>query len=151
MSKIRPNSSTGMRGFFLWLRDANPALYAKAMPRVRSGHTLAGLGFTNTSAALPVDAQETGPAKPGVAQTISSILQTVASGYLTAQQVKNQQKVLDMQLQRAQQGLPPLDVDLRQYGMVPQASVGLTDDTQRLLLWVVAGVGAIVVVSKLIK
>jgi hypothetical protein len=48
----------------------------------------------------------------------------------------SQRKLLNVQMQRAQQGLPPLDSG--QYGL--GVSMGLSPDTQKLLLY---GVGAL--------
>lgn len=141
---------TGMKGFFVWLRDANPRLYAVAMPGVRSPQ-LHGLGLTSDAAQIPIAAQSTEAVKPSIADRIREILAAAAQTYLTTQQVRAQQKILDMQLQRAQSGLAPLDIDMSKYGAVPTANVGLSADTKTLLIW--GGIGAAVVflIPKLLR
>lgn len=141
---------TGLKGFFLWLQSHNPRLYAVAMPGIRSP-SLSGLGLTADAAQIPVAAQETGAVKPSITDRIREILAVAAQTYLTAQQVKAQQKVLDMQLQRAQSGLPPLDIDMAAYGAVPSAQVGLSADTRSLLMWGAAALAAVYLVPKFFK
>jgi hypothetical protein len=63
----------------------------------------------------------------------------VAQSYVLAD---SQRKLLNVQMQRAQQGLPPLDSG--QYGL--GVSMGLSPDTQKLLLY---GVGALALVMLL--
>jgi len=65
--------------------------------------------------------------------SLARLLPVVASTY-------QQKQLLDTQVQRARAGLPPLDVT--QYA--PGFQVGLSADTQRLMMW--GGVGLVAVV-----
>ena len=82
------------------------------------------------------------PVSSSLASTIRDIAQVVGQVYLTKEQMQAQQQILNIQLQRAQQNLPPLDIDLARYGL-PQPSIGLnlTPQTQKLLLVIGGGLG----------
>lgn len=124
----------GMKGFFEWLNKKNPRLYGATM-RVARSPGLAGLGIT-AGDVVPEAAATPAAVKPSTAERIREILMAAGQTYLTVAQVKAQQRVLDTNLKRAQQGLAPLDVNLPQYGFTgAQATVGLSSDTQRVLLW----------------
>lgn len=140
----------GMRGLFAWMRARQPRLYAKAHGEVKAS-ALSGIELTDDMTSAAQVTTETGPVSSGVAQRIKDILLGVSQAYLTAEQMKMQKKVIDTQIARAQAGLPPLDIDLSRYGVGPQATVGVSQDTQRLLLWLVAGAGAIYLVPKLLR
>ncbi len=133
----------GMRGLFAWMRARNPVLYNRAYSKITSA-SLNGLGITAEVAA-------TEPVQKSVADKIRDILLGVSQAYLTAEQMKMQKKVVDAQIARAQAGLPPLDIDMSRYGIGPQATVGISGDTQKLLLWIAAGAGAIYLIPKLLK
>lgn len=67
-------------------------------------------------------------------------LGTAASQYMmTDAQIKANQQITTIQLQRAQQGLPPLPISQlqSQYGITttPTANVGIAPDTQKLLMY----------------
>lgn len=142
---------TGMRGFFGWMRARNPRLYAQAIPAIKTRATLSGLGITGDAASAAASVSEAGPTAPGIVDKIKDILFGVSQAYLTAEQLKAQKKILDVQLQRAQAGLAPLDINMAQYGIGPQATVGLSSDTRSMLLWGAAILGAAYLVPKLIK
>jgi len=140
----------GMRGLFAWMRVRAPRLYVKAHPAIRAS-ALSGIGLTSDVTNAAAVTSETGPVNSGTAQRVKDILLGISQAYLTAEQMKMQKKVIDTQIARAQAGLPPLDIDLSRYGVGPSATVGVSADTQRLLLWLVAGAGAIYLVPKLLK
>jgi hypothetical protein len=68
------------------------------------------------------------------ASTLARLLPVIASTY-------QQKQLLDVQVQRAQQGLPPLDAG--QYA--PGVKVGLDAQTQQMLLW--GGVGVLALLA----
>lgn len=140
----------GMRGLFQWMRVRAPRLHAKAYPAVKAS-ALSGIGITDDVTSAAQVTTETAPVSSGIAQRIKDILMGVSQAYLTAEQMKMQKKVIDTQIARAQAGLPPLDIDLSRYGVGPSATVGISQDTQRLLLWVAAGLGAVYLVPKLLR
>ena len=150
MKITRIEYPSGMRGLFAWMRTRAPRMYAKAFPAVKAS-ALSGIGLTDDVTSAAQVTTETGPVSTGVADRIKDILMGVSQAYLTAEQMKMQKKVIDTQIARAQAGLPPLDIDLSRYGVGPSATVGVSADTQRLLLWLVAGAGAIYLVPKLLK
>lgn len=139
----------GMRGLFAWMATRQPRIHNKVMSQIRST-SLSGLGFEDVTQASAVTSEQ-GPVNTGIADRIKDILMGVSQAYLTAEQMKMQKKVIDTQIARAQAGLPPLDIDLARYGVGPQATVGISADTQRLLLWVAAGLGAVYLVPKLLR
>jgi hypothetical protein len=137
----------GQRGFLLWLKANQPRLYGALTKQLRTG--LSGLGL-----AVPSDIATSAPASPASSSWVDSIkdvVMTAAQTYLTKQQVDAQKKVLDIQLQRAQQGLPPLNLDLAQYGLTPTANVGLAPDTMRLVMWGGLALAAVYLLPKLLK
>jgi len=141
---------SGMRGLFAWMRARNPRLFSKAYPAVKAS-ALSGLGLADDVTTAAGVTSETGPVNPGVADRIKDILLGVSQAYLTAEQMKMQRKVIDVQIARAAAGQAPLDIDMSRYGVGPQATVGVSQDTQRLLLWIAAGLGAVYLVPKLLK
>jgi hypothetical protein len=66
--------------------------------------------------------------------SLAAAVSTVAATY-------QQKQLLDVQIQRARQGLPPLDVS----AYAPGVRVGLSEDTQRML--VIGGVAALVLLA----
>lgn len=108
--KIRVPVSTlppGVPGFVRWLRVAHPRLHGELAARLRD-RGLAGMGLvlpTGVSASAPavVNAAAT---QPGVAQQILSTFTELVKVGLPMYQ---QDKLFKLQLQRAQQNLPPLD------------------------------------------
>ena len=74
-----------------------------------------------------------------------------SQAYLTYEQMRAQKKVMDAQLARAQAGLPPLDLNMEQYGLTgPQVSVGLSPTTRTLLIAGAAGLGLVYLLPKLL-
>ena len=68
-----------------------------------------------------------------------------AVGYLT--QWDMSRKLYDLNLERVQQGLEPIQAQ----AVTPGVTVGVSSDTQRLVLWVAAGIGALFLVRMLMK
>lgn len=94
---------------------------------------------------LPIDtadAANTGPSSTGIMDTIGSIVNGVFQAGLAFNSLQTAKQVTNLQLQRAQAGLPPLNIDMSRLG-VPSVSVGLTSGTSQLVMY---GVGALLVV-----
>jgi len=139
----------GAKGFLAWLRERAPEYYRPVMQEFQSG-SLSGLGLVGPG---EVNSASERPIATSVADTIKDIISGVSMAYLTAQQMNAQKKVLDLQLQRAQQGLAPLDIDLQSYtGAVgPTMSVGMSADTKQLLIWGGIALAAVFLLPKLLK
>jgi hypothetical protein len=92
-------------------------------------------------------------ATPSSQAGIFSQLATAVGGFmLTKQQLDTQNKIVNVQLQRAQQGLPPLNINTLQAGL-PQPTVrfGLSSDTSQMVLYGLLGLGALFVLPQLFK
>jgi hypothetical protein len=129
-------SKTGIEGLVEWLRKYQPALLARVGPKLQQMQ-LSGLGLVD-------DASTTST----FADTLKQLLTTGASVYLTKTQLDAQKRIIDLQVARAQQGLPPLDIDPTTAG-VPNFSVGVSKDTKTLALWLGGGLAAVILVSSL--
>lgn len=131
-----------------WFRQNIPGFKQamdRASPNVRAG--LAGLsivGPSDDSSATPSTA---------VATTndfdwggLVKDLGTAASQYMmTSAQIKANQQITNLQLQRAAQNLPPLSLSTlqQQYGIAttPTANVGIAPDTKNFLIYGAIGLG----------
>ena len=85
-----------------------------------------GLGDTTT------DTTATSPS------WIDQLAQGFAQYKLAQNQLSTQQQITALQLQRAQAGLPPLNIDPSTLG-VPSVSVGLSAGTQQLVTYGIFG------------
>lgn len=155
------NAAPGFEGFFGWLAATHPELFARAQAALpsyatnygknRSGAkiTMAGLGATDSviqDVSLPDFSGQafnfgvtdsTPLPTSGFADTIANTVKALASSILP---VIGQQKILNVQLDRAKAGLPPLDTS----GLIDPNSglaVGLNKGTQNTFL-IIAGIGA---------
>lgn len=156
---VKTTASPGFPGFVGWLADTHPKLYAyvaasdpdtvmdmetrrnpgSLLSGYRPASVLNGLGDVATTA--------TGASSSatGVAQFVQTVVQAGAQILPLVQQ----QKVLKLQLQRAQAGLPPLDVGA--YIDPNQGiNVGVTPATQKTLLWIAGGVTGAFLLSRLL-
>jgi hypothetical protein len=132
----------GTKGFFIWLRANMPRVYQDVRKEFRDTARLSGIGLAD-----PVATATEAPPSSTLVQTIKDIANIAAQGYLTREQIKAQQQILNLNLQRAQQNLPMLNIDPAQYGLQPSVGVGLTDDTKQLLLYGGIGIGALWLLS----
>jgi hypothetical protein len=143
-------NATGTRGFLQWLAANQPAIYRRARPHIakQAGRALSLAGFGLTDPATT--AAET-PAPKSWTDSLMNIVTAASQVYLTREQMNQQNKVLNLQLQRAQAGLPPLDIDLQRIGLQPpQVQVGVAGDTMKLVLLGVGGLGALYVLGKVL-
>jgi len=103
-----------------------------------------------TSAVDTADAANAGTTDSSVTGWLSSLIGGLTQGALAVNQVKTAQQVTQLQLQRAQMGLPPLNIDMSSLG-VPTVGVGLSASTQSLVMWIAIGGGALLLLSSLGK
>ena len=158
---LRPKSGSipGWPGFFGWLAATHPQLYNQArvmLPNVvedRQGQPAAGsqLGFVTIDAGTQAASQGITDSTPqptttGSSQIINAITQ-LAAGLLP---LYGQKKILDLQLQRAAAGQPPLDTSALSD---PNAgiNVGINKSTQNTFLVLAGAVLAGVLLLKLVK
>jgi hypothetical protein len=134
----------GQKGFLIYVKERMPDLYARIKDKVPTGNALAGLGLvdptsTATQTAAPTD----------WATMIQNIANTAAQVYLTKEQIQAQNKILNLQLSRAQQGLAPLDLDPSIYGL-PSAgvTVGMSPDMKKMLIFGGLGLAAVFLLSR---
>lgn len=111
---------------------------------------LSGLGDDTTGLIAPIDisgatdatsipsvdvadAANSGTTDSSSTSWLSSLINGVSSAYMTVSQAQTQQSIVNAQLQRAQAGLPPLNVSTTGSG-VPLISVATSSST-----WLIAG------------
>lgn len=140
-------NTTGMKGFLLWLKSAQPRVYNEYTRRMHA--QLAGFGDTTSEIGDPAVLATAAPAPASWVTNIRDILLGASQVYLAKTQLDTQKKVLDMQLQRAQQGLAPLDINPATYGLQPTVGVGVSNDTKQLLIWGGVGLAAVYLLPKL--
>lgn len=150
MNESKSNLPAGLKGFFAWLQVNQPKVHDAALERLVASENLSGLGLTDPNAQAVVAATtSTAPASPSLADKIKDIVFGVSQAYLTAQQLNAQKKVLDMQLARAKQGLPPLEIDMQQYGLTgPAVQVGMSPETRNLLIYGAVGLAAVYLLGR---
>src|SRR6185436_2661455 len=103
----------GKRGLLMWYKANQPALYNKLRARLPSEGGLSAFGLVD-----PAVIATPAPITRTWADTFKDVLTTVSQGYMTVQQVKAQQKIAHIQLQRAANGPPPLNINPVDYGIV---------------------------------
>lgn len=79
--------------------------------------------------------------------TAGNVVTAISQALTTLAMTDAQRRLLNIQLERAKQGLPALDSS--QYGL--GVSVGLGGDTQKMLLYGIVGVTALMVLPRLMK
>lgn len=136
----------GKRGLLQWYKYNQPALYKRIVARLPADGGLSAFGLVD-----PATIATPAPPTRSWADTFQSVLQSVGQAYLTAEQVKAQSKIANVQLQRAVNGQPPLDINPAQYGLTPQVSVGVTTDTKKTVMYVAGGLGLLYVLAQLAK
>lgn len=149
MSKItRMPYAPGLKGVMLWMRERNPRLYAASM-RTIAAPNLAGLGITGAAAEVSAAASSTETPKPSVLDKFKELVLAAGQTYLTAEQIKAQKKVLDMQMERLKAGLPAADINMASYGFTgPQLGLNVGSDTQKFALMALAAAGVIYLLGK---
>jgi hypothetical protein len=151
MAKVRleakKGASPGWPGFVGWLATVHPKLYDTV--RVTQPGIVASIE-SNRSNGSVLSGDEAGvPGAATSASALQTLAQTVVQAGATILPLIQQQKVLKLQLERAKQGLPPLDVGA--YIDPNQGvNVGLTPATQKTLLWLGGGVVGAYLLTRLL-
>ena len=130
-----------VRAFNLWLSKKHPHAYARlavsypslfvADPGLYSSG-MAGLGAATTPAP-----------QPWYAQAINAITSAVPLYF----GVKQENAMVSLNLQRAAQGLPPLDTS----AYAPQLNVGISPQVTSMATWVAIGAFALVAIALLAR
>ncbi len=145
---ILPGNPRGMRGFFAWLGTTQPSIARAVLVKLRRPANLGALGI---AAPEQVTTTQTAVA-PSTADKIKDLVLGVSQAYLTYEQMQAQKKVMDLQLERARSGQPPLDINMEQYGLVgPSVSVGLSPQTKQLLTYGAVGLAAVYLLPKFLR
>jgi hypothetical protein len=135
-------TDTGLRGYLKWLKRDQPGLYQLIAPHLaqqvpeafsdfeqsRAMGTLMGLGEDTSQAADVADAANSGASTPTVTSLISNLVGAASQIFLAKSQVDTLKEVNQIQLQRAQMGLSPLNTSSLSLG-IPQVNVGLSQGT----------------------
>lgn len=145
-------NDTGARGYLKWLKISQPRIYRGILPKLQGpklqATSISGLGDTTAD---PTATASTAPAPQSWIDNIKQLVTGAAQIYLTKEQLDQQKKITDMQLSRAQQGLPPLNINPAQYGLTPTVSVGMTEETKNMLLIGGLGLGAFLLLPHLLS
>jgi hypothetical protein len=88
---------------------------------INPGYESLTVGPASTTSSV-VNVANTAPASPSIANAIASIANGVAAGTVAAAQLKNNNTLLATNLQRAQQGLPPLTASIASSGLASLSS-----------------------------
>lgn len=131
MAVVKINTP-GTKGFLQWVKLALPKTYAGMRNELS---TARGLSAPDPAAVAAPTATSA-----SWVDTFKEIANVAAQGYLTTQQIKAQQQIMTLQLQRAQAGLPPLAIDPTTYGL-PQPSFGVSLDSGTKKILIFGGIG----------
>ena len=112
--------------------------------------TIGGSSSTDTTGAIST--ASTSSASPSWLSSIGSVITAATQGYLGIQQTQDAQTLFNTNLQRAQQGLAPLNANPSAYGIIsPSVNVGLSPGVQTMLIYGGLGLGAILILSTVLK
>jgi len=141
---LAPIKQSGTAGFLTWLQRAQPWAYEAVKKKLQTQRALSGFAID-----LTIGAETATPSSPLI-QGIKDVVSVAGQAYLTVQQQRVNNRILDIQLARAQQGLQPLDIDPSQYGVTgPSVNVGLTSDIKKMLIFGAVGFGALMIVLRM--
>lgn len=136
-------TTPGTQGFLMWLRERQPYLYRRIKGKIATEPTL---GDVVGADRLVATAQPAAPTS-STADFLKNLVLGAGQVLLTKEQLKAQQKILDLQLERARQNLPPADIDPTQYGLpAPSVQIGVDSETRRsafIFGGIALGVGAL--------
>ncbi len=168
---------TGLRGYLKWLQQDQPGIYAKIAPQLvhlapeafsdyeqsRAMGSLMGLadddgvGFDTTGWVTETPGQtdvasaaNSGASTPAISSTVANLVSAAVQVQLAKTQMDNLKSLNNIQLQRAQLNLPPLDTSSYTLG-IPQVNVGLSKATMTgggVVLAVGAGLGLLWILSQ---
>jgi hypothetical protein len=161
----------GAAGFLLWLKS-DPVMakvYARAKPQIdkliaQKNAGFAGLGdLTDFMQPVQVDpslfptpdvsVSTTVPDSSGSSwtSTLSSLISAAGQAVLTGQQLVTANKVTNLQLTRAQSGLPPLNLSAYGVSTTPGLNLGLSSSTEKTVLYLGGGLLAVMLIGGLLK
>lgn len=104
-------------------------------------------GSSDSSGSSTIAATPSSSAGSSWLSDIGTAISGAVQGYLGLQQSKDAQTLFDTNLQRAQQGLAPLNANPSAYGIVsPSVNVGLSPQVQTMLIYGGVGLGAIALI-----
>lgn len=131
-SRMATRSGTGNlkpheRQFIAWLDKTHPQVAKRTAEELARSHVMGDLGDDLFSK---------------ITDTIQKVVPSLA-------QAKAQKKVIDLQLSRAKQGLPPLDAAQYSPGVQVQVQPPAMSDTTKAALWVGGGILTAAVVKSL--
>lgn len=139
----------GKRGFLMWVKHNQPGLYEKIRAKIPAP---AGMSAFGLALADPASVATPAAASSGWADTLKNLTSSVAQLYLTREQTKAQNRILDLQLQRAMEGKSPLDIDPVKFGVIaPQVQVGVEGQTKQLLIYGGAALALVYVLTQFLK
>lgn len=107
-------------------------------------YRLGNLGDDTTS----TDTTDTGPGGAAAPGWLQTLITGATQLELTQQSISNAQQINAINIQRAAAGLPPINPPLTSG---PTVNVGLSQNTQTLLLYGALAVGALILVNTLLK
>jgi hypothetical protein len=147
---LRPKAGAtpGLPGFVGWLAAVHPKLYS--MVQASAPNQVSAIeNMRSPGAQLSGDVPA--PTAPSISGTaLQQFVSTVTQAGAAILPLVQQQKILNLQLQRAKQGLPPLDVGA--YIDPNQGlNVGLNPATQRTLLWLGGGLFGAWVLTRVLR
>lgn len=164
---------TGPKGYLIWLAQNQPERYAKVRERLKQHlpkdlgaymrGTLGGLGLETqvqlqeigvdqSLIADPVIAAAPQGASSSWADSLSNIVAALGVGYATVKKANTQAKLDSIQLDRVRQGLPPVPIDPTSLGLsTATVGVGLTGNTQKIVMWGGLGVLGVWLLTSLIR
>lgn len=148
MSKIAripvSNLPPGVPGLVRWIKTAHPSIYRAIGQRLAAKRVrLQGLGLAmpgDDLSEVKVNVQKVADSASPGSSVANTILSTVKDLVTVGLPLYQQQKLFDLQLSRAKQGLAPLDTSA-----IADASafrVGVDSATRNTGLWIVGGLAA---------
>lgn len=140
MKLARLPISTDLRGppgLVRWLRTVHPRVYVALQERV--GNTLGLVAPTD-------DPVATAAANPSTGQMIVNTIKDLSTVLLPLYQ---QNKLLDLQIKRAQQNLPLYDTAA--LADATSLRVGVDSATRNTGLWIAGGLGAVLLLGMLMR
>lgn len=138
------NLPPGVPGLVRWIKAAHPTIYRSLGARLAVARPvrLAGLGIAAPGDGLDevkVNVTKIADSAPAGGSVANTILSTVKDLITVGLPLYQQQKLFDLQLSRAKQGLAPLDTAAIADGSALR--VGVDTATRNTALWIAGGLG----------
>lgn len=160
-----PIEVTGAKGYLIWMAKNQPALYAKVRERLITSMPLGAymahpfgdvalqdFSLDTSLVSDPVIQSAPTTASSSWADTLASVVKAVGVGYATKKQIDAQSQLNQIQLDRVRRGEQPVNVDLSSMGLsTATLGLGLTGNTQNLVIWGGAAILAVWLLTSLTK